>query len=142
MSRFTSKGTIIAYAGQNILDIGHRWADDGSTFELEHTYTTQAINIIDSEHPEIASFGNIGGSHVVAVAVDYADIDTAHADSARRVAHADAHQTGELTSTTYGKATLSVHAGLTRISVSRLFPSAGGVRMIYTYEFILGADIV
>lgn len=142
MSRFTSKGTTITYAGQPILSPGQQWADDGSTFELEHTYTTQAISIIDAPHPVIASFGNISGSHVVAVAVDYPDLDTAHADMNTRVAHADANQTGQLISATLGKQTLAVEAGLLRVAVSRLFPSRGGVRMIYTYEFILGADIV
>lgn len=141
MSRFTSKGTTITYAGQPILAPGQQWADDGSTFELEHTYTTQAINIIDAPHPVIASFGNISGAHVVAVAVDYPDIDTAHADMNTRVSHADANQTGQLTSTTYGTQTLAVEAGLLRLAVSRLFPRRGGVRIIYTYELILGAPV-
>lgn len=138
MALFRSISTSITYAGEVILAPGDLFPANDQVFAQATQYSTQSVPILDAERGRIASFGNAESSQTVSVVVEYDDPEEAMADAMRRASFCDLHQTGTLTYSC-GEVTSARACGLTRFAYALSIPPSG-VRVTYTYEFIIGVE--
>lgn len=130
--RFRSRQTEIRYAGAVVLGIGQRFGQD--EFALAQEYTTQAVQLLGAEAPVLDSYGNAQGSTDFSVAIDFDLPEEALAESMRRKAHVDEHQTGML-ELQVGDAVQTWNAGILRFESRMVFPG-NGVRLLCSYAFV------
>ena len=132
-----------SYAEQDILAPGQYIAAD--SYGFSRNYTTAAEPIVDAAAPVIRSHGNAQGSLRLPVCVDLESEPAALAEAMRRTAFVEDNPVGTLILTVgepNGEMCVSSwQAGVNSIDVSIAY-SGKGVRLTFTYEFVLGKSVV
>lgn len=138
MARMKSEGISATYAGEMILTEDQYLAND--VVGLSRSFTTTAEQLVDASAPTIRAYGNAQGEFELEVQVDYRTKAEAMQALLERTAFAEAHQRGVL-SVSVGGVEVAWHAGLQGVNGSLSVSVGGKMRLIFSYNFVLGAKV-